>query len=110
MNCKKISAIIRTSALGQVQARLKEVGVKGLSVFPVLGFGEYVADWTFHPHQLVQHMKLEIWAHDEMVDQIVSAILDAARTGLPGDGMVTVLPVDKVWRVRTHQEATADEL
>lgn len=59
MNCKMITAIIPMITLDRVQARLREVGVKGMSVSPGLGFGEYVAGRTFQPHQ-VQHLKAEI--------------------------------------------------
>jgi nitrogen regulatory protein PII len=49
MDCKKVTAIVRKTALDEVERRLKEVGVKGLSTFNAFRCGEYVADWTFHP-------------------------------------------------------------
>lgn len=110
MKVKKISAIIRSSVLSEVEKRLKEIGVKGMSVSSVRGFGQGMDEWTFNPNKLVGHAKIEIWAREEMASQIVHVILDSAQTGLADDGMVAVSPVEHVWRVRTKTEATEDEI
>jgi trehalose 6-phosphate phosphatase len=108
MECKKINAIIRTSALERVQARLIELGVKGISVTKVKGFGEYAEllarDW------LSSNARIELFTTGDRVDALVQAILESAHTGLAGDGIVAVLPVDKIYRVKTKCEARAAEM
>ena len=110
MKYKKITAIIQTIALGEVNKRLKEIGVKGMSAFNVMDYGEHAAPYTFDPDKMIQHIKIEICARESEVNKIVNAIMDAAHTGMPGDGMVTVLPAERVWRICTKQEATEDEI
>ena len=110
MKYKKITAIIQTIALGEVKKRLKEIGVKGMSAFNVMDYGEHAAPYTFDPDKMIQHVKIELWAREGEVDQIVNAIIDAAHSGMPGDGMVAVLPVERVWRICTKREAAEDKI
>jgi nitrogen regulatory protein P-II 1 len=110
MTYKKVTAIIQTIALGEVEKRLKDIGVKGMSAFNVMGYGEHTVPYTFDQNKMVQHVKIEIWAREDEVEKIVNAIMDAAHTGMPGDGLVTVLPVERLWRIRTKREATEDEI
>ena len=105
---KKIDAVIRHQNLGDVRERLTNAGVEGLTVTEVLGFGrqrghtevyrgcEYRVD--FHPKLL-----LTILASDDMVDEILDAIVEGARTGRSGDGKITVTPVEEVVRIRTGE-------
>jgi len=105
---KKIEAIIKPFKLDEVKERLNAVGVQGLTVTEVKGFGrqkghtelyrgaEYVVD--FQPKA-----KLEILAPEEQVDDIIDAIMTAAHTGRIGDGKIFVLPVDDVVRIRTGE-------
>jgi len=108
MELRRIVAIIRGSALEQVEAQLRKLGIKGVTVFPVKGYGEYAnlskADW------MVNNARIEIFACAARVDTIVTTILDAAHSGSPGDGLVAVMPVEKLYRIRTKTEASSDNI
>ena len=105
---KKIEAIIKPFKLDEVKDRLTAVGVQGLTVTEVRGFGrqkghtelyrgaEYVVDF-------LPKTKLEILAPEEQVDNIIDAIMTAAHTGRIGDGKIFVLPVNDVVRIRTGE-------
>lgn len=107
MECKKIVAIVRGSALERVEERLKQVGIKGISVTRVKGFGEYAN--LFKEDRMVDHVRIAIFAPASCVDGIVAAIMDSAHLGIPGDGLVAVQPVDKIYRIRTKAEIKLDE-
>ena len=105
---KKIEAIIKPFKLDEVKDRLSAVGVQGLTVTEVKGFGrqkghtelyrgaEYVVDF-------LPKTKLEILVTEEQVDDIIDAIMTAAHTGRIGDGKIFVLPVEEVVRIRTGE-------
>ena len=105
---KRIDAIIRQQSLDNVRECLTSIGVEGLTVMDVLGFGrqigrtevyrgcEYRVD--FHPKLL-----LTILTRDDQVDEIVNAIIKGARTGKIGDGKIVVTPIDEVIRIRTGE-------
>ena len=109
---KKIEAIIKPFKLDEVKEALQDIGIQGLSVIEVKGFGrqkghtelyrgaEYVVDF-------LPKVKIETVVSDDAVDGAVKAIVDAAKTGKIGDGKVFVLPVEQVVRIRT--EETGDE-
>lgn len=107
MEYRKITAIISTLALERVERRLEEIGVKGLSVSKVKGFGDYKnfysRDWT------TEHARIEVFTDRERAEGIASAIMEAAHTGMEGDGIVVVLPVEHVYRIRTKAEATPED-
>jgi nitrogen regulatory protein P-II 1 len=102
MSLRKITAIIRCTLLEPVERRLQEIGVPGMTVTHVKGFGEYAnffrRDWT------VTHARIEIFTEQSLVDRIVDTIQDAAHTGTPGDGIVAVLPVERLYRIREKRE------
>ncbi len=87
---------------------LSEVGVQGLTVYEVKGFGrqqghtelyrgaEYVVDY-------IPKIKIEIAVDDELADRVVDAILDSAKTGKIGDGKIFILPLENAIRVRTSE-------
>ncbi|HOG17014.1 MAG TPA: P-II family nitrogen regulator [Syntrophales bacterium] len=107
MEWKKIVAIIRTEdKLGDVETRLKKIHVRGISVTRGKGYGEYAnffrSDWS------AAHARLEIYCRLARTEEIVDAIMDAAQTGLPGDGIVAVIPVEKVYRIRTRTQGNGD--
>lgn len=108
MEFRKIVAIIRKGHLETVEKRLEAMGIKGLTVTQVKGFGEYAnfftRDW------MCTHARIEIFTARQNVDAIVQAILEAASTGNAGDGIVAVLPVEQIYRIRTKKPATADEV
>lgn len=108
MESRKITAIIRSSELEKVEERLQAIGVKGISVSKVKGYGEYAnlsrSDW------MVTHVRIEIFSKKSQVDEIVSAIMDSAHLGIAGDGIVAVLPVEKLYRIRTKSQITDEEI
>ena len=105
---KKIEAIIKPFKLDEVKDHLNEIGVKGITVTEVKGFGrqkghtelyrgaEYKVDF-------LPKVKLEIIAPDEQVEEILTIIKEAAHTGKIGDGKIFVLEVMEVIRIRTGE-------
>ena len=105
---KEITAIIKPFKLDEVREALAEVGVTGLTVTEVKGFGrqkghtelyrgaEYVVDF-------LPKMKLEVVLPDDRVEQAIEAILNSARTGKIGDGKIFVFDVNQVVRIRTGE-------
>lgn len=105
---RKVTAIIRSSVLNDVERRLRDIHVPGVSVTKVKGYGEYAN--FFRPDWSCRHARIEIFCRHERADEIARAIVDAAHTGGAGDGLVVVLPVESIYRVRTRGVATSDEL
>ena len=102
-----VIAVVRADALEAVEQKLIGIGVRGLTVVKVKGLGRHAnffsRDW------LSEEAKLEIVAHEDRVDAITRAIMEAAHTGDPGDGIVTVLPVSSFHRIRTRSEALPED-
>ncbi len=107
MEFKKITAIIRTSAVDDVVERLAELGIRGISVSKVKGCGEYAN--LLRPDKMTPHIKIEIFAEGPKVDEIASEIIETANRGIEGDGIVAVLPVEKLYRIRSKSEITSSE-
>jgi nitrogen regulatory protein P-II 1 len=106
---KLIVAIIRPDKLGEVLESLYRAEVRGLTVCGVQGHGgemEKVETYRGMTVKMELHdkVRLEIGVSDPFVEQAVQAILSSARTGQVGDGKVFVLPVEKVYRIRTGEE------
>lgn len=111
---KLVAAIIKPFKLDDVREALAEIGVSGITVIEVKGFGrqkghtelyrgaEYVVDF-------LPKIKVEIAIDDSLVEQVIEAISHAARTGKIGDGKIFVSDVDQVIRIRTG-ETGADAL
>ncbi len=109
---KLISSVIKPFKLDEVREALAEVGVTGLTVTEVKGFGrqrghtelyrgaEYVVDF-------LPKVKIEVVVADAQVDQAVDAIVKAARTGKIGDGKIFVMDVGQVIRIRTGEQGEA---
>ena len=105
---KQITAIVKPFKLEEVREALGQVGVTGLTVTEVKGFGrqkghtelyrgaEYVVDF-------LPKVKLEVIVRDEQVAEVIDAIEKAARTGRIGDGKIFVVPVEEVIRIRTGE-------
>lgn len=110
MKCKKVTAIIRASTFEAVELRLKQIGVKGMTMIQVLGFGEETERDFFNPNKLDRHLKLELWTTEDKAQLVAASIIAAAHVGLAGDGMVSIAPVDQIWRIRTKQPATEAEV
>jgi nitrogen regulatory protein P-II 1 len=102
MSFNKVTAIVRCARLETVERRLQTLGVKGMTVTHVKGFGEYAnffrEDWS------VKHARLEMFVDSSDTDAIVSAILATAHTGTEGDGIIAVLPVERLYRIRERRQ------
>ncbi len=105
---KLITAIIKPFKLDDVRAALSEIGISGMTVTEVKGFGrqrghtelyrgaEYVVDF-------VPKTRIEVAVKESLVDQVVEAIVTAAKTGKVGDGKIFISEVDRVVRIRTGE-------
>ncbi len=105
---KKIEAIIKPFKLDEVKEALQDIGVQGLSVIEVKGFGrqkghtelyrgaEYVVDF-------LPKVKIEVVLPADQVDEAIAAIVDAAKTDKIGDGKIFVSPVEQAIRIRTGE-------
>ncbi len=105
---KLVTAIIKPFKLDDVRQALADVGVKGVTVTEVKGFGrqrghtelyrgaEYVVDF-------LPKMKVEVAIDDELLEQVVEVISNTARTGKIGDGKIFIMPLEQVIRIRTGE-------
>ena len=104
MNYRKVTAIIRHGVLKKVERKLVELGVRGISVTMVRGFGDY-ADY-FSSDWMVSHARIEIFTSAEKADSIAQAVMETAHVGLEGDGIVAIVPVEKLYQIRTRSGIT----
>ncbi len=105
---RKIDAIIRPHLLDAVKNALQEVGITGMTITEVKGFGrqkghtetyrgsEYKIDF-------IPKVKIEVVVPEEMVDDVIDAVAKTAKTGKFGDGKIFVVPVEEVIRIRTGE-------
>jgi len=105
---RKVEAIIKPFKLDEVKEALSAIGIQGMTVTEVKGFGrqkghtelyrgaEYVVDF-------LPKIKLEITVSDDMAQKVVEVIVEAANTGRIGDGKIFVLPLDEAVRIRTGE-------
>jgi nitrogen regulatory protein P-II 1 len=107
MDIKAIVAIIRRDKLEAVEKALRDIGVERINVSKVKGYGEY-HDF-FARSWMVEEVRVEIFTRTDEVETITAALMDAAHTGVPGDGIVAILPVEKFFLIRTRSEATREE-
>ncbi|HSF95229.1 MAG TPA: P-II family nitrogen regulator [Thermohalobaculum sp.] len=106
---KKVEAIIKPFKLDEVKEALQEIGIQGLSVIEAKGFGrqkghtelyrgaEYVVDF-------LPKVKIEVVVADDLLDNVIEAIVGAAKTGKIGDGKIFVSSVEQAIRIRTGEE------
>ena len=111
---KLVSAIIKPFKLDDTRAALSDLGLQGMTVYEVKGFGrqkghtelyrgaEYVVDY-------IPKVKIEVAIEDDRLDECIDAIIESSRTGKIGDGKIFVTPLENVIRVRTG-ESGADAL
>ena len=108
---KKIEVIIKPFKLEDVKDALVEIGITGMSVYDVKGYGrqqghselyrgaEYVVDF-------LPKIKIDIVVKDEMVEAVINAIVNSAKTGKIGDGKIFVSSLDEVIRIRTEERGS----
>jgi len=109
---KLVVAVVRTERVNKVLEALFRAEIRGLTITRVQGHGGEVDKvetyrGTTVKMELSEKARIEIGVSDHFVDPTVRAILSAARTGDVGDGKIFVLPVEKVWRIRTGEEDQA---
>jgi len=107
-----VSAVIKPFRLDDVRSALSDIGINGLTVYEVKGFGrqkghtelyrgaEYVVDY-------IPKVKIEVAVDDDLVDQVIDTIIDAARTGKIGDGKIFVTNLENVVRIRTGESGSS---
>ncbi|MBW2734402.1 MAG: P-II family nitrogen regulator [Deltaproteobacteria bacterium] len=105
---KKIEAIIRPFKLDEVKEQLGDVGIQGMTITEVKGFGrtggkKEVYRGSAYVVDFVPKVKIEVVVGDDLVWQVVDAITQAARTGRIGDGKVFVSSIDEAVRIRTGE-------
>ena len=105
---KLVTAIIKPFKLDDVRAALSEIGISGMTVTEVKGFGrqrghtelyrgaEYVVDF-------VPKTRIEVAVRDDLVEQVTEAIIGAAKTGKVGDGKIFVTSIERAVRIRTSE-------
>lgn len=107
MDLKKITAIIRSSQLEELETCLKGADIPGISVDRVKGYGEYAnffaSDWTS------TYARIEIIADGRQARRIIGAITDVVHTGTRGDGIVYVTPVEQLLRIRDRHTARSGQ-
>ncbi len=105
---KKVEAIIKPFKLDAVKEALMDIGIKGLTVNEVKGYGrqkghteiyrgaEYIVDF-------LPKVKIEIVIEEDMVDSVIEKIIEASKTGKVGDGKIFVIPIEDAIRIRTGE-------
>ena len=109
---KKVEIITRTFKLDDIKAGLSEIGIKGMTVSEVKGFGRQgghkeVYRGAEYQVDFVVKVKIEVVVEDARVADVIAAATKAARTGQVGDGKIFVIPVDEVVRIRTGETGDA---
>lgn len=109
---KKIEAIIKPFKLDEVKHALNEIGIQGMTVTDVRGFGRQKGHVEYYRGaeydiNFVPKIKIEVVLSDAIAEQAVSIIKDRAKTGEIGDGKIFVCPVDDVIRIRTGETGEA---
>jgi nitrogen regulatory protein P-II 2 len=109
---KIVSAIIKPFKLDDVREAMSDIGITGLTVYEVKGFGrqkghtelyrgaEYVVDY-------IPKVKIEIAVDDDRVDQVIDSIIESAKTGKIGDGKIFVTDLENVVRIRTSETGSS---
>ena len=108
---KIVSAVIKPFRLDDVRSALSDIGINGLTVYEVKGFGrqkghtelyrgaEYVVDY-------IPKVKIEVAIDDNLVDQVIDSIIESAKTGKIGDGKIFVTNLENVVRIRTGESGS----
>jgi nitrogen regulatory protein PII len=98
----KVHAYVRFYRLDDVEKELKRLGVGGFSYCRVKGMGEYANFYKSDPH--VEHARLEVFVRESNLQTVVDSLVEAAATHTKGDGLVAVIPVESMTRIRNHRD------
>jgi nitrogen regulatory protein PII len=109
---KLIKSIIRPNKVDDVKEALEKAGISGLTVTEVRGHGKQKGHTAIYRGKeynvsLLPKMQIEVVVSDSQADDVVKAIVQAAKTGEIGDGRVFVMPVEQTYRIRTGEKASA---
>lgn len=117
MEFRKVTAIVDSGKLAEVEEQLQRAGVSGITVTRSRGYGErkspkgmHEDKRVFHMGSLVERMRIEIFIESQRAEEIARLIMETAHTGLPGDGLVVIEPVETVFRIRSRTIATVEDL
>jgi nitrogen regulatory protein P-II 1 len=110
MKLKKIEAIIKPFKLAEVREALTELGIEGMTVTEVKGFGRQkghteIYRGSEYSVDFVPKIKIEVVLIESMVESTISAMINAAKTGKIGDGKIFVFPIEEAIRIRTDETA-----
>ncbi|RMH09356.1 MAG: P-II family nitrogen regulator [Aquificota bacterium] len=105
---KKVEAIIKPFKLDEVKDALVEIGIGGMTVTEVRGFGQQkghteIYRGTEYVIDFLPKVKIEVVVRDEDVEKVVQTIIKAAQTGRVGDGKIFIIPIEDVIRIRTGE-------
>src|SRR5665213_2932874 len=103
---KLVTAVIKPFKLDEVKVAVKDVGITGMTVTQARGFGHtggHIEIYRGKEFEFVDKIRVEITCTDEIVDELIEAIVAAARTDTVGDGMAWVTDVEHVVRIRTNE-------
>jgi nitrogen regulatory protein P-II 1 len=97
---KMVVAVVRTTCLEETVKALEEAGVRGMTISQIRGVGHQVT--LSKPYAI--HERIEAIVPDELAEKAMNIILGHAKTGLPGDGLIAVLPVESLMKIRTCEK------
>ena len=104
---KKVIAIIRCTLLEQVEKSLLNMGIKGISISQIHGYGEY---HNFYKGDLMsEYARIEVFCMAKRADEIAQCVISTAHTGQSGDGIVAVLPIDTLQSIKNKGEVSYEE-
>ena len=105
---KLVKAIVRPNKVDEVKEALSKLSISGMTVTEVRGHGKQKGHTAVYRGKeydvsLLPKMEIEVVVQDQMVDEVIGAIVQAARTGEIGDGRVFVIPIEQTYRIRTGE-------
>ncbi len=97
---KMVTAFVRTTSLERIVQSLEDLGIKGMTISEIKGIGQQVR--LNNPYTI--HDRIDVIVPDDKADGVVNIIVEHARTSLPGDGLITVSPLDYAIKIRTQEK------
>ena len=108
MHAKTVTAIVRHELAEKVEQKLTEMGLAGIGVSRIKWYGEYP---DFYSRDgLVDYVRIEVFIESARADAVAAGIMEVAHTGLRGDGIVSIAPVEKIYRIRTREAVSGERL